>query len=478
MSLSTWVYNTVPGPLRDALVSLRGLRLKSLRYTDFTWEKFGEYQKTQWWSPEQIRDMQLEKLRRMLNDAAAHCPYYENIFNNTGLRPNDIRSLDDLCKMPILPKKVLRNNAKSLQDRRFLKKSFWVANTSGTSGMPLSVRYLHEDMQERFALFERLFDWYTPGKWRERASFTGKLVLPTSKPAKRVYVRNQPLRQNLYSLHHLEEGYFEKYFKALENQSPHQVDGILSPIYILSRIFINRGWRFTNPPNVVITTSETLWDHMRASISEGFGATVANQYSSQEGAPIIYECPLGGFHLCAESGIVEIIDNEGNPSKPGEIGRLVVTSFLTKATPLIRYDIGDMAVSSDKKCPCGRGLPLIEAIYGRVDDMFFTEERGLVARVDSAFKGIPTCIINSQVAQVGVNSFELRIVTDNDQYKGEYGETIAQNLRLYLGESVEISIKMVDCLPFGPGGKIKAMVNEAGIYGKYDNIGKSWMHIS
>jgi len=474
MSLSGWIYDKSPGFARDLFASLRGLRLKSLRYTDYTWRRFDEFQKTQWMSPGKIADYSLDRLKDLVAGAIRYSPYYKERFESAKLSLSDIRTIDDLRKIPLLPKDVLRENLDKIRDQRFLGKPLWVANTSGTSGTPLSVYYIHEDMQERFALFERLYQWYTSGRWRERASFTGKLIVPTVCPAKRVSTRNFILRQRLYSSHHLDEKYIYRYFRELDEQSPRQIDGILSPIYVLSRIFIEKGWRFKNPPNVVVPTSETLWSHMRISIEEGFQAKVANQYSSQEGAPIIYECPQGGFHICSESGIVEVLDGNNEPCLPGEIGRLVVTSFLTKATPLIRYDIGDMAVSSDKKCPCGRGLPLIEAIYGRVDDMFFTEERGLVARVDSAFKGIPTCIINSQVAQVGVNKFELRILAVKERYKNEYGETIAQNLRLYLGDKVDIVIKHAVSLPVGPSGKIKAMVNEVGFLGGYDKIGKAW----
>src|SRR5262249_27224702 len=158
---------------------------------------------------------------------------------------------------------------------------------------------------------------------------------------------------------------------------------------------------------------------MRDTISTAFACKVCNQYGSQEGAPIAGECPEGGFHTCPESGIFEVLklDGSGEPAAPGEVGRLVVTSFVNHGTPLIRYDIGDVASLSDAACPCGRAMPLLSSVHGRADDLFFTSSRGIVPKVDSAFKAMPAAIIGTQVAQVGMDRFEIRMKVDSGLYK-------------------------------------------------------------
>jgi phenylacetate-CoA ligase len=215
---------------------------------------------------------------------------------------------------------------------------------------------------------------------------------------------------------------------------------------------------------------------MRDTLSTAFACKVSNQYGSQEGAPIAGECPEGGFHTSLESGIFEVLklDGSGEPAATGEVGRLVVTSFVNHGTPLIRYDIGDVASLSGASCRCGRALPLLESIHGRADDLFFTSSRGIVPKVDSAFKSMPAAIIGTQVAQVGVDRFEVRMKVDPALYKPEYGEDLLHNLTAYLGD-VQMTLKFLDELPVTAGGKTRAQVNECReLIGEFKDIRSGW----
>ena len=196
-------------------------------------------------------------------------------------------------------------------------------------------------------------------------------------------------------------------------------------------------------------------------MQKGFKSKLSNQYGSQEGAPIAYECSKNGFHISPESGIFEILRPDNSPCSPGELGRLVVTSFLSYGTPLIRYDIGDLGSMTNNLCLCGREMPLLDNIQGRVDDMFFTKDKGVITRVDSAFKSMPNAIIATQVIQKSLNTFEVKIIPDKNIFKDDYSKVLVDNLRDYIGDSAEIRIELVSEIKRTSGGKIRAMVNES-----------------
>jgi phenylacetate-CoA ligase len=252
----------------------------------------------------------------------------------------------------------------------------------------------------------------------------------------------------------------DHYVNELAAFAPDQIDGIASPIFVIADHLVRSGQTGAVKPRVLIPTSETLWPSIRSRMEMGFQCQVANQYGSNEGAPIAYECPEGGFHICPESGIFEVLRSDGTPCKAGELGRLIVTSFLSEGTPLIRYDIGDLAVLRAKPCPCGRRMPMLAEIVGRVDQMFFTHERGIVPRVDSAFKSLPSSIIATQVAQLAIDRFEVRIIPDIRLYRPEHGASLIEHLHEYLGNSVQVDLALVNHIPCTVGGKTSTMVNE------------------
>lgn len=454
------IYKHMPVLLQHAAISVRGSQLRKLRYTQHTEETLDFIMISQHWSSGRFREYQEEKLQGLVNHCFEHVPFYRYMLAEHHLRPSDIRRLDDLQKLPILTKEMFRRNSDRLVATNYDRRRMWVSYTSGTTGTPLAAYFTRRTVQERIAFLRRLYRWYSPKHWPRRASFTGQLIVDPDSHQGPFHRLNLPIHQQLYSSHHLLSENLDQYINELSHFAPDQIDGIASSMYIIADYMIRHHRVGAVSPRVVIPTSETIWPHVRERLEAGYQCKVANQYGSQEGAPLAYECPEGGFHICPESGIFEILKPDGAPARPGELGVLVVTSFLSEGMPLLRYNIGDLASWSTGKCSCGRQMPLLRDVVGRIDDLFYTRERGVVPRIDSAFKGLPTSIIGAQVAQVGPDTFEVRIIPDPDLYRGEHGDLLAANLREYLGHSVYIHVKLVQNIPRTAGGKLQAMVNE------------------
>lgn len=460
MSFAEAIYERSPVILQNVMTTLKGLQLRRIRYTSHTWHTLAFLRESQFWTLPQFQSYQLQRLRELVEHARRNSPFYRRKYAALKISAGVLKNLSDIRRLPIISKEEFRRNADQFVCSNLDRRRMWIAYTSGTTGTPLKAYHTHRCVQQRVAFLERLYEWYTPGRWRTRASFTGRLMVPADAKRGPFHRTNLGLRQQLYSSHHLVAENLDSYVEELKSFGPDQIDGIASPIYVVADHLLRTDRAGEVQPRVVIPTSETVWPHIRQRLEMGFRCRVANQYASQEGAPLAYECPQGGFHTCPESGVFEILRPDGTPCKPAEPGRLTVTSFLSEGMPLIRYDIGDMATFRDGRCACGRSMPMLEQIEGRIDDMFFTHERGIVPRVDSAFKSLPNSIIATQVAQIAVDRFEARIVPDELLYRPEHGFSLVERLHDYLGPSVHIEIRLVSRLSPTAGGKLRAMVNE------------------
>ncbi|MFH1761283.1 MAG: hypothetical protein ABIA63_09310 [bacterium] len=467
-------YYKLPVALQNLLTTIQGLRFRRIRYTKHTWETFNFLNKSQFWSKEKHEDYQVDKLRHLVEYASKYSPYYAKLYSNLKIGYKQIKEPADIRILPIISKEEFRKNNNAIISTNIPRKAMWAAYTAGTTGTPMVAYFPHIMMQERFAFLERLYQWYNPKPWRRRASFTGRLIVKPDNPKNIFHRNNRALNQQLFSSHHLIEKYLKYYVKELIKFVPEQVDGIASSIYSVAEFMVRNGLANDVKPKVVIPTSDTVWPHIRDRIEKAFQCKLANQYSSQEGAPFAYECPERGFHICPESGIFEILRPDNSPCGYAEPGRLVVTSFQSQGTPLIRYDIGDIAAWRDGECKCGRKMPMVENIEGRTEDIFYTNERGVIPKVDSAFKSLPNCIKATQVAQVGKNRFEVRIVPDKETYKSFYADTLINNLHDYLGRSVDIDLKIVSEIKRTSGGKLRAQVNECMDEQMLNAIAESW----
>ena len=150
---------------------------------------------------------------------------------------------------------------------------------------------------------------------------------------------NSAYNQKLYSTFDMRYENLDYYVTDLNKFAPEIINGFVSAIYQLAKYIIDQKRTIVFKPKAIFTTSETLLPIHRVIIEKAFQAKVFNQYASAEGAPFITECVAGKLHYNIDTGIIE----------PQEDGRMLVTSFTTHGTPLIRYNIGDSITLTPKK---------------------------------------------------------------------------------------------------------------------------------
>ena len=209
---------------------------------------------------------------------------------------------------------------------------------------------------------------------------------------------------------------------------------------------------------VAIANAEPLMDHQRQAISEAFGCPVRETYGMAEMAAAGSECGHGSLHSWPEIGIAEVLkDSSDSAVEPGQSGRLIGTTLLNAEMPLIRYEVGDRAIADGFRdsCECGRTLPPLQRIEGRLNDLIVTPDGRRVYWLNPVFYGIP--IRESQIVQEVVEQLRVLVVAAPG-FNTDAVELIRERLRARVGD-VDVRVETVESIPRTAGGKFRAVVS-------------------
>lgn len=454
-SLLERIYNCSPIWVQNLMTTVYGYMLHKQRYGGNFSKYLAQVRETQWWSSNRLEAFQNERLTALVRHASANTRYYRRVFESLGLSPDDVTCKKDLHKLPILTRDDLREHFDDIVARNIPRRSIFVDHTSGTTGTP---RTLHIDLnclQYDFALSARAREWAGLNYLPRRASMRGRLIVPVEQNRPPFWRYNRVENQLLMSSYHLSAQHISAYAEQLKRFRPQLIDGYPSSIYTLSRMMQMQGLD-TFRPRAVMTDSETVLGSQRQCIEEHFGCRVYDSYGSAELAFSARQCEQGGYHLDAEIGIVEII-RDGENIGPDNIGRVVCTGLMNYAMPLIRYDVGDMASLSDEKCPCGRDLPLIHSIEGRVEDIIVTPEGRKVGRLDPVFKEVRN-VLEAQIVQESPENVIVNVVR-SENYTDTDSCDLKDALRRRLGLKVKIRLVFIDQIPRTKAGKFRFAVS-------------------
>jgi phenylacetate-CoA ligase len=210
----------------------------------------------------------------------------------------------------------------------------------------------------------------------------------------------------------------------------------------------------------LFTFAETLTDHHVETIRERLGVDVIDFYASEESGQMATRCPHSGhYHVAAESVLLEVIRDDGEPAGPGETGRVIVTPFYNYALPLIRYEQGDYVEVAEEPCGCGRTLPTLKRILGRSRDMFVLPDG------DRIWPRLPPATILEflparqwQVVQVERDLIEMRFVHDGSQRQPDEA-AFAAHVRSRYGEAMRTRLVRMDRIERTPGGKFREFIS-------------------
>lgn len=370
---------------------------------------------------------------------------------------SEYKKYKSLYDFPVLKKEQIINNLNDFVTVN--EKDAVVSLTGGTTGASMKVLYTKENIQERHALIDHFRAQYGYKLGEKCAWFSGKNIVTERNLKKGICYRDDYINKiRFFSTFHITEKSFDVYWAAFCKFAPEYMVGFPSSVYELCSMAAARGLKLESTVKAFFPTAETLLPIHREVIGSVLGCKIADQYASSEGAPFILECEHGGLHIHPLTGVFEVVDENMQPAKEGEI---LVTSFTTEGTPLIRYRIGDriQMAPEDRQCACGSYFPLVEKIEGRSTDYILSPTHGKVnlGNISNSTKGVEG-IIQFQVIQETLDGVEVFVVARpefNEKDRNKFIAALAERF----GPELLIQLHVVEEIKKEKSGKFRIVKN-------------------
>jgi phenylacetate-CoA ligase len=442
---------------RKTLARKVGFPLQDFAKKTYILDTLEHLRNSQYWDDQRIEEYRVEKLRKLIAHAGQNVPYYEKLFKNIKLDASDIRSTDDIVKIPILTKEIMRSEGSNLISRNSKHRNIKIGKTGGTTGSPVTI---YKDGQNRSFTWGSYYRWY---EWMglvygdKSATFWGaRTVLSTSVYKKYMDWLTNTLQNTLaINAFQMSKSDLAEILTKLAVFQPDIIKGYLSALLKLAK-YMEIHSNISLRPKVLSSTSETLLPHQREYLSKIFGAPMFDQYGCGELSAISYECAEhNGLHINQEHMICEILDTDNNPAL-GTLGRVVGTDLDNFVMPFIRFENGDLARISETKCRCGVNQPLMTAIEGRAIDTIIlntgSSVHGVFLTDIFAELGIfSSSVQRFQAIQYSPGNIHLMLETD-ENLDSKLLNSLEKHLYNYFSE---VKIELSAELPEEENGKFK-----------------------
>lgn len=434
MSLVEKIYNNSPVFIQNIGCSIVGFREIRTRLGGMFNSYYTNLKKTEWYSKENILEFQNNRMREIINYSYAYVPYYKEVFLENNINPDEIKTIDDLYRIPILEKETVRNNYKKLISENF-KQTVIHGHTSGSTGKSLQLNFSIESIQYRWALWFRHKARFGIKPSDPYATFTGKVAVPINQNRPPYWRENWPMKQTIFTMHHINKDKVPCIVKRLNKGGFAYYSGYPSIIYNLAVIIKELHLEIIKPPKIIITGAESLLDFQVSLMEEVFKCPVTDQYGFSEGCGNASRCEHGFFHEDFEYGILECHNPQKNDD--GSItGEILATGFTNLAMPFIRYRVGDTATWVETECKCGRKSKVIREINGRSEDYVITPEGNKILRFDYIFKDTVN-VIEAQIIQKKLGEITIRVIK-----RGDYSDKDENSIRREVLKKISPKLKV------------------------------------
>ena len=414
--------------------------------------------KTQWYTLNQLKDIQWEAFKSLLHHAYKNVPYYQKLFCQLSIHPKDINTFDDYRKLPILNKEIIKQNYPDLIAENY-KNRLLLKSTGGTMGVPLKFGYTRESYEWRRATFFRGYGWtgYKEGK---------KVAYLWSIPLTDYLLKNRIkdglyrffLRQKYFNVFELTPEKMALYYKKMKQFKPRHIVAYAVQMYFFARFVKEKGYIIW-PLESIILGAEKITISEKEFIQDVFQCPIFETYGCREFMLIASECEKHhGMHINMENLIVEVIKRDGESAEPGETGQIIVTDLHNYAMPFIRYKNEDI-VKVGAKCSCGRGLEVIKEVEGRELDVIKLPNGRILSGVffPHLLKDFEE-VEKFQFIQHDYDKFTLKLVL-NSEFKHPHLEEIKQIIKQFIGQASILNIEVVDEIPLTSSGKFRVTIS-------------------
>jgi len=382
-----------------------------------------------------LEDFQNKRLRKIIKYAYKTVPGYKKKFDEAGIKPSDIRTKKDLYKLPIITREELQNND-AFVNKKLIYTTLFTGGSTGTS-----LKYY--DSRESAVM--RMEAHYRGWLWNGYTSEKRIAIIASSQGS--ICEKNV-----LLLIGDLTEKNLKSNALKLKKFKPQHLRGYTGSIYILAKYCLDNNIKIKSIQSIN-PISENLYDFQRESIEKAFECKIFEEYCCNDGGACAWECEAhDGLHYVMERAIIENIN-----------GEMIVTDLWNKAMPFIRYKNGDAITFLDKKCKCGRTLPLIK-VRGRANDIIISKS-GPISPTFLMFHGIGYAKTDFRsgiraVQYIQKSGYFLKInIVKNNWCTNETIQTFKKKL-LEITHNMQLQINFVEDIPKTKKGKRSFIINE------------------
>jgi phenylacetate-CoA ligase len=413
-----------------------------------------DLERTQWLPLGQLQDRQIYRLKKLLAHAYETVDYYHKIFLDAGFSPYDFHTLNQLANLPILTKLDITEHWNRMISSKYRIEDLRKSCTGGSTGTQLHFYINKESVDEKNACAWRHNRW---AGWDLGIPVAALWGNPKQTATVKARIRRKMLHRTIYlDTMNMTAESMHAFADEITSLRDYVLYGHSHSIYLFADFLMNHNFSVPSPRGIV-STSMMLMENERQTIEEVFKTKVTDRYGCEEVSLIGSECEMhNGMHLNLDHLVIEFMKADGTQAGPGEEGKIVVTDLTNYGMPFIRYEVGDVGIPTDRRCSCGRGLPLMEKVIGRTADFLVRKDGSLVAGVSliERFLTKISGIYQMQIVQNERDRLILRVVK---------GKSFAQETSvLPLNEEfnkafpgMNMQLELVDRIPQERSGKYR-----------------------
>lgn len=400
---------------------------------------------------ERIEAIQLHALNRLLEHCWREVPFLRGYWSDHGLRPGPLAAVGELERYPLLDKQLITRHyadmiAESWRGRTLSK------TTGGSTGDPFRFEYTSESYARRTAVMWRAYRWGGAGLGARTAYLWGSRQNASGWPATKDRLYHAAFNRRFFDAFALDDRSIDAVIEGIRAYRPDALVGYVAPVALLARRMLETGRRMTGLRGV-LTGAEALLDPERDAIEQAFGCRAFNTYGSREFMLMASECEHhDGLHVNADQLVLETVDESG-VAVSGTSGRVVVTDLWNYGMPFVRYLNGDAATRTHRSCPCGRGLPLLSSVDGRLLDAIRTPDgRTLLGEYFVYLMLDVRGVLQWQAVQTAEDAVEFRIVARETLDEQDLQRLVA-SAQQRAGPTMRVRAVQVPAIATTPSGK-------------------------
>lgn len=405
-------------------------------------------------------ETQQKNLKDILLYSWKNVPYYRSILEEANVVKDGKVDLSNFHRIKPLTKEIIKENFDSLitTDKKRFKRKMFIKTSGGSTGVPIK---LIQDQHYRIkatATKWLFFSFITDFPCKHILLWGSERDIIKSKSNIRSRISNFLQQKLLLNSFLMTQKNMANFIEKINEFQPLIIESYVQSIYSLAN-YVKVNELKVHSPIGIITTAGTLYPDMKNSIEEIFDCSVLNRYGSREVGDVACSCDKNqGLHVNIINNYMEILDDEMNPIEPGELGKIYITKLNNYSMPLIRYEIGDLGIPSEKpQCDCGRGFPLIKFIEGREMSVFKTKEGTIVpAEFFIHFVGVvfnKGIISQFQVVQDDYDQITIKYILEKKTGFQDYKNEISKSIKKVMGENCKVNWEEVEDIPTLPSGK-------------------------